>query len=63
MVNLAGKKEFREVLEQHRQHLDEWCRTTRDALSFPLPIDVKERDIVPTKKPLIPSSTLEQRAL
>ena len=30
MVNLAGKKEYRSVLERHRQYLAEWCQKYSD---------------------------------
>jgi len=29
-VNLAGKKEYRKILEQHRRHLKEWCEKYND---------------------------------
>jgi len=34
-VNLAGKTEYKEELERHRQYLREWCRTTKDAFVVP----------------------------
>ena len=34
-VNLAGKKEYQKELEQHRQFLAEWCRTTNDPFVGP----------------------------
>jgi len=35
MVNLAGKKEHQQTLEQHKQYLAEWCQKTRDAFAIP----------------------------
>jgi len=35
MVNLAGKKEYREELERHRKYLAEWCRSTNDSFVVP----------------------------
>ncbi|HTY39429.1 MAG TPA: sulfatase-like hydrolase/transferase [Bacteroidota bacterium] len=35
LVNLALKKEYRKVLEQHRQYLSEWCRQTNDPFVVP----------------------------
>lgn len=35
LVNLAGNKEYRKVLEQHRQYLAEWCRQTKDPFVVP----------------------------
>jgi arylsulfatase A-like enzyme len=35
MVNLAGKKEYKQELERHRQYLREWCRSTNDSFVVP----------------------------
>jgi choline-sulfatase len=34
-VNLAGKKEYKEELERHRQYLREWCQKTNDTFVVP----------------------------
>ena len=34
MVNLAGKKEYKEELERHRQYLAEWCRENKDSFAL-----------------------------
>jgi choline-sulfatase len=33
--NLAGLKEYRNALEQHRRYLAEWCRENRDPFAIP----------------------------
>jgi len=33
--NLAGKKEYKQELERHRQYLREWCRSTNDSFDVP----------------------------
>jgi hypothetical protein len=35
MFNLAGRKEYKEELERHRQYLREWCRSTNDVFVVP----------------------------
>ncbi len=35
MVNLAGKPEMADVLQQHRAYLAQWCRRTNDAFNAP----------------------------
>lgn len=35
MVNLVDKPELAPVLEQHRKHLAQWCRRTRDTFAIP----------------------------
>ena len=35
LVNLAARKEYQKVLEQHRQYLAEWCRQTKDPFVVP----------------------------
>jgi choline-sulfatase len=34
-VNLAGKREYKEELERHRQYLREWCQATGDSFIVP----------------------------
>ncbi|MCX6143103.1 MAG: sulfatase-like hydrolase/transferase [Ignavibacteriales bacterium] len=34
MVNLAGKNEYKEELERHRQYLAEWCRENKDSFAL-----------------------------
>jgi arylsulfatase A-like enzyme len=35
MVNLVGKPEYAAVLQQHREHLAQWCRRTNDSFDRP----------------------------
>lgn len=35
LVNLAGEPAHRATLDEHRQYLAEWCRTTRDPFNVP----------------------------